>query len=171
MQEKIKQYELDLSDALKIDDFKEKSSRIREIHKSFNSSLSDAELAEYRLIREKELLLEGITRKSRYSEYLQSKEWNKLKAKVINRANGTCEGCDTKSILEVHHLTYDRVGMELMTDLVAFCPNCHRKAHGITVKSDWNMYICGDGVMPKGYDDMTDNEKEEYFNKLTEGII
>jgi len=32
--------------------------------------------------------------------------------------------------LEVHHLTYDRLGDERMDDLEVLCPDCHRKAHG-----------------------------------------
>lgn len=32
--------------------------------------------------------------------------------------------------LEVHHLTYDRIGNEHPDDLIVLCPQCHRKAHG-----------------------------------------
>ncbi len=61
-------------------------------------------------------------------------------AEVLERANGTCEGCnepapfirarDGTPYLEVHHkdpLAQD--GEDTVEKAIALCPNCHREAH------------------------------------------
>ena len=78
----------------------------------------------------------------RYTEYLNSGEWKHLKSLKINNANWKCEGCgESGRILEVHHLTYNRIGMELLTDLAVFCKECHNNAHGKTPATKWNKYL------------------------------
>ncbi len=77
----------------------------------------------------------------RYEEYLSSDDWKDLKKKVIVRSKGKCEGCGDQTYLDVHHLTYERIGMELLTDLTAYCRDCHEKAHGKKEKTAWNLYI------------------------------
>ena len=64
-----------------------------------------------------------------YSEYLKSPEWRAKRLKVLARAKGICEGCGEVHATQVHHLTYERVGDELLFDLVAICDECHHKAH------------------------------------------
>lgn len=66
----------------------------------------------------------------RYVEHLRSPKWKKLRQQTLARANGRCERC-TKipKRLEVHHLTYDRLGDERLTDLLALCNDpCHVEA-------------------------------------------
>ena len=80
----------------------------------------------------------------RYKEYLKSGEWKHLKGKKLKQVNYTCEGCGTKGIeLDVHHNTYDRIGMELLTDLNAYCRMCHEKIHNNIKPNQWNDYIKG----------------------------
>lgn len=64
-----------------------------------------------------------------YQEYLQSPGWHRKRAAVLKRARGTCEGCLTRPAVEVHHLTYEHVGDELLFELVAVCEECHAKIH------------------------------------------
>ena len=78
---------------------------------------------------------------TKYQEYLLSPEWKTIKKKIITRAKGCCEGCGEAKPLEVHHLTYDRIGQELLTDLAAYCSECHGKAHEKSEPSDWNKYL------------------------------
>jgi 5-methylcytosine-specific restriction endonuclease McrA len=64
-----------------------------------------------------------------YTAYLQTPEWFAKRQVVFHRANGVCEGCRRLPAVHVHHLTYERVGDELLFDLVAVCRACHQKAH------------------------------------------
>lgn len=71
-----------------------------------------------------------------YAEYLRSSQWRELRERVLRRANHTCEGCGITEATAVHHLTYDRVGDELLFDLVAVCESCHQRAHARTADAD-----------------------------------
>ena len=64
-----------------------------------------------------------------YNEYLRSDTWAARRAKVIRRENGICQGCMEAQGTQVHHLTYDRVCRELLTDLALLCDACHENAH------------------------------------------
>lgn len=64
-----------------------------------------------------------------YDEYLRSDEWKQRRHQVLQRAGGMCEGCLKRSATQVHHLTYDRVGKEMLFDLVAICDICHGQIH------------------------------------------
>lgn len=60
-----------------------------------------------------------------HDAYLKTEAWWQLRAKVIARDKGTCQGCLAEEGTEVHHLTYVRWRCELLTDLVLFCHACH----------------------------------------------
>lgn len=87
----------------------------------------------------------------RYKEYLNSGEWKHLRDKKLKQAKYTCDGCGEQyRPLEIHHMTYERIGNELLTDLIALCTICHKKAHGLSIKSEWNKYISGEiDIKPK----------------------
>lgn len=72
-------------------------------------------------------------RRMPYKEgYLKTPEWARLRRLVMARADGVCERCERKAgEWNVHHLTYDRLGCELLTDLVLLCRRCHQDVHGI----------------------------------------
>lgn len=65
-----------------------------------------------------------------YADYLRSAPWRALRRKVLERSGGRCEGCADAAATQVHHLTYERVGREMLFDLVALCAACHAKVHG-----------------------------------------
>lgn len=65
----------------------------------------------------------------RYTAYLQTPEWKRRRAAVLKRAGGVCEGCGSARAAHVHHLTYERVGEEMLFDLVAVCVGCHQRLH------------------------------------------
>ena len=61
-----------------------------------------------------------------------------LRGWVRQQAKGKCEGCgkaapfekNGKPFLEVHHVKHmSQKGSDLDTNVVAFCPNCHRRCH------------------------------------------
>lgn len=68
-----------------------------------------------------------------YREYLNSPEWQGRRTACLERDGGRCRECGddgTLAPLEAHHLTYERVGHELLSDLVTLCRPCHAHAHG-----------------------------------------
>jgi 5-methylcytosine-specific restriction endonuclease McrA len=64
-----------------------------------------------------------------YSEYLNSAEWQLVRAKVMARCRGFCEGCGEARATQVHHLTYAHVGEEFLFELVGLCDACHDRIH------------------------------------------
>jgi 5-methylcytosine-specific restriction endonuclease McrA len=64
-----------------------------------------------------------------YKEYLLTDWWKKVKRAAIIRAGYQCEECKERRPLDVHHLTYERLGTEADADLQALCRFCHDLAH------------------------------------------
>jgi 5-methylcytosine-specific restriction endonuclease McrA len=64
-----------------------------------------------------------------YDKYLGTDRWRDKRRLVLKRCDGVCEGCRLAPAAAVHHLTYERVGRELLFDLVALCHECHNVAH------------------------------------------
>jgi 5-methylcytosine-specific restriction endonuclease McrA len=64
-----------------------------------------------------------------YEKYLKSTEWLAKRDAVLKRTNNLCEGCLIKRATQAHHLTYARVGHEMLFDLVAVCDECHNTVH------------------------------------------
>lgn len=64
----------------------------------------------------------------RYKTYIASSEWKK-KADIIKELDGNCLVCHWIRVdaeyPEVHHLIYERLFHERMTDLVTLCQACH----------------------------------------------
>jgi 5-methylcytosine-specific restriction endonuclease McrA len=64
-----------------------------------------------------------------YYCYINSSHWEivrKRKLKSIHPPN-TCERCGVETrFLEVHHLTYVRLGEEKLDDLMVLCMDCHK---------------------------------------------
>lgn len=68
-----------------------------------------------------------------HQAYLQSDVWAEKRRQALVRANGICESCGAivinDSLLDVHHLNYDRIGgNENLDDLKVLCYPCHQKA-------------------------------------------
>lgn len=67
--------------------------------------------------------------------YLQSKHWKTAAAGARARAGHRCEECGKGGRLDVHHLTYERLGAEDPADLRALCRGCHDRAHAIAPRA------------------------------------
>jgi len=72
---------------------------------------------------------------AKYLNYMKSREWDAKRAQVRRRAGGKCEECRRRKTLQVHHLTYARLGNEDMADLMALCLDCHQGRHGHQITS------------------------------------
>lgn len=64
-----------------------------------------------------------------YQRYLASREWALLREQVRERSGNKCERCGGP-YQSTHHLTYERIGHELLEDLQAVCNPCHEFLSG-----------------------------------------
>lgn len=62
-------------------------------------------------------------------QYLLSSWWLHRREIALKKAGRKCEHCAVSTRLQVHHLSYDRVGAELDSDLEVLCDPCHEKHH------------------------------------------
>ncbi len=72
-----------------------------------------------------------------YNDYIVSKEWYQLKIDILEKRGSCCERCNKSkpyNILQLHHLTYERLFNEEPQDLILICPKCHRKEHDLHKK-------------------------------------
>ena len=65
-----------------------------------------------------------------YVDYIQSNEWRQRCRNLIRKRGRRCEKCGGNGkVLEVHHLTYERLGHERDEDLEVVCRGrCHKFA-------------------------------------------
>lgn len=70
-----------------------------------------------------------------YLEYLKSPEWKAIRINLFKARGKQCNRCGSKKAIQVHHLTYKRLFNERMTDLEILCSPCHKREHGIKVKT------------------------------------
>lgn len=75
-----------------------------------------------------------------HNAYLASPEWRDRRRRVMDRAQGLCEGCRQASATEVHHLSYEHWGHEFLFELVALCGDCHDRIHA---KGDHEALVAG----------------------------
>ncbi len=69
---------------------------------------------------------------ARYDAYLESDQWQRLRARRLALDHWQCQammnGCDGRAV-QVHHLRYRYVFDEPLFDLASVCLSCHRKLH------------------------------------------
>jgi len=67
-----------------------------------------------------------------YPAYLRTPHWQRTRRTAVLESLWTCQECDARGWnveLQVHHLTYKRLGRERPRDLRVLCENCHREEH------------------------------------------
>jgi 5-methylcytosine-specific restriction endonuclease McrA len=65
-----------------------------------------------------------------YQEYLRTRHWRLIKARYRKRYKYACVECRSRENgLQLHHLTYERIGRERDSDLIYLCHDCHVKEH------------------------------------------
>lgn len=72
--------------------------------------------------------------KTEYEKYLFSEEWKRKAEQRLQIDNYRCVMCGSMGTrvlpLEVHHITYRRIGKEdVYKDLLTLCRSCHRNTH------------------------------------------
>lgn len=69
-------------------------------------------------------------RPSSYQQYLNTAEWMMRKLAILSERGSRCIDCRrTDKPVQLHHLSYERLGRELPEDLVILCAVCHGKRH------------------------------------------
>lgn len=87
--------------------------------------LDEERRAQYLAIKARQSELHNMA----YELYLQTREWKAKRNRKLIQAGNRCQLCGSSHRLEVHHLTYERRGYELLEDLVVLCRDCHQKHH------------------------------------------
>ena len=69
--------------------------------------------------------------------YLNSYRWQiDVRPAMLEYAEYRCQSCGARNtVLDVHHITYDRLGFESAEDLEVLCRDCHEAEHGIIVEN------------------------------------
>jgi len=76
-----------------------------------------------------------------YHAYLRSPQWREKREAVLKRCGNKCEDCQEERrfnefvrparAVEVHHLTYERIGRERLSDLIGVCGRHHDYRHSL----------------------------------------
>jgi len=79
-----------------------------------------------------------------YKHYLRSSAWAGVKARHRQEYGERCGLCDVdEGLLPLHHMTYERVGRELLSDLVLLCGSCHQTVHVLEARGDMGLDFAG----------------------------
>jgi hypothetical protein len=62
-------------------------------------------------------------------QYLRTSWWLHRREVALKKAGRKCAQCGASTRLQVHHLSYDRLGAERDSDLEVLCDPCHEKHH------------------------------------------
>jgi 5-methylcytosine-specific restriction endonuclease McrA len=65
-----------------------------------------------------------------HRQYLDSPAWRKKRSERLAVDGEKCFRCKATDGLQVHHITYERLGRERMSDLLTLCGDCHKRDHG-----------------------------------------
>tara|TARA_R110000851_G_C12777594_1_gene534934 strand:+ start:47 stop:589 length:543 start_codon:yes stop_codon:yes gene_type:complete len=66
-----------------------------------------------------------------YQSYLKTKEWYKIRNLSLKYSEYKCSRCGNSENLQTHHLNYNNLGNEEISDLITVCNSCHKKFHKI----------------------------------------
>lgn len=67
-----------------------------------------------------------------YYTYIKSAHWKRFRYYLLKKRGFRCEKCGIVRpawCFHIHHLTYERLGHELQSDLMVLCAGCHQDTH------------------------------------------
>jgi hypothetical protein len=67
-------------------------------------------------------------RQAAYKNYLQTEHWKNKRLEVLKERGSICEKCKEWGN-EIHHLTYENMWNEPLSDLQVLCRDCHEATH------------------------------------------
>ena len=123
-----------------------------------------------------------------WGDYIHSVAWEETRQKVFRRDGFRCTVCGSSVNLNCHHITYENLGAEKLSDLVTLCQKCHEKVHekvhngeevipkkldfdvpsGFTLK-EWQLLLCVYALGETEYFNLIDEEfwiKPKYFQSF-----
>ena len=99
---------------------------------------------DYKPTPQQEAVIHAWSRVDKRS-YLTSPEWDILRKAILLRDLYRCQSCGATGVpLDVHHLTYVRLGEEKHSDLTSLCRSCHDRQHqhyGYDYSTDFSTII------------------------------
>ncbi len=78
-------------------------------------------------------------KQDQYHRYISSHRWAKRRRRYFATHPNWCFLCGSKEDVVLHHLTYERLGMEEDKDLMALCSFHHKEFHDSIGGSKKNM--------------------------------
>mgnify|MGYP003418506387 CR=1 FL=1 len=66
-----------------------------------------------------------------YDVYIRSDEWKEFRKGYFQRHEKKCRVCGSAHNIQLHHITYERLGNEADDDLAPLCEGCHDEVHGL----------------------------------------
>jgi len=100
---------------------------IIEVRKSKQDASSTKPTKDY--LHRTDGIVEEEEEKVEYHSYLLTPKWKELRSRRLIKDAYTCRMCGATARLEVHHISYIRLGNEDISDLVTLCRDCHQKVH------------------------------------------
>ena len=70
-----------------------------------------------------------MMKSTNYKEYINSIEWDEKRSLRFRMDGFRCYKCGSPMNLQCHHITYERLGNERLSDLVTLCSDCHKRLH------------------------------------------
>ena len=104
-----------------------------------------------------------IKDKEEYKQYLNSPHWQKIRQAVFKEYGHRCDHCGSSKNLHIHHITYEHLGEEEISDLVPLCEDCHKRLHNPFDSIDYLM-------LAEGYAYAELDSDDEKIRKRAEAI-
>lgn len=92
-----------------------------------------------RALRENHIYKKKTKAPQNYFKYINSIYWLKRKETYYKNHAKLCQACGTNKYIDLHHLTYNILGLENDNDLICLCRDCHAQLHK-QIGSSKNMY-------------------------------
>jgi len=98
-----------------------------------------------------------------YEKYLLTARWRSTRNRALKLAGYSCSRCQVTRDLQVHHLSYERLGDELDTDLEVLCRGCHLGHHVNEIETNLGVYF-------KIVEDVLSGERFTHLSDLIEAV-
>lgn len=105
-----------------------------------------------------------------YAAYLRSNLWKNRRKDFYSKYKGECLICGCDHDLNLHHITYERLGNEIDEDLVPLCEHHHNLIHDVLNKVDdidpfWILQLM------KQHHDAWKNYDQQFFDLVNQSIF